>query len=161
MTPPSVVGPALHRRTDEGAVMDATGTDRRETGSCVLGLRIPLDATRSVTLALLRRSAAGLSSAIGGRLLEEALHGDCGGQGYTFYLDERRVTKGLAGNERAAVLAARLGYVDREWLADLRGDVLVLGCDGRLDDANVPQGVLEAASRAGLLRDQAAAGVDR
>lgn len=136
-------------------VMDVTGTDRRGNRSSVLGLRIPSDGTKSVTLIRLLPEAAELRKAIGGGLLEEALDGDCGGQGYTFYLDEHRIAKGLAGNERAAVLAARLGHVNREWFADLRGDVLVLGYDERLDEASVPQGVLEAAARAGMLREQA------
>lgn len=70
--------------------------------------------------------------------------------GYTFYLDEYRVEKGLAANERAAVLSARLGHATRAWLADLRGDVLVLGCDGRMDDADVPWLVVDAALRSGL-----------
>jgi hypothetical protein len=41
--------------------------------------------------------------------------------------------------------------VDRAWLADLRGDALVLGCDRRLDDTDVPGVVVAAACRAGLL----------
>jgi hypothetical protein len=65
-------------------------------------------------------------------------------------VDEHRVAKGLPRNERAAVLAARLGQVDRSVLADLLGDVLVLGCDGRLDDVNVSGCVVKAAARSGL-----------
>jgi hypothetical protein len=49
--------------------------------------------------------------------------------------------------------------VNRELLADLRGDVLVMGWDRRLDDSSIPRGVLEAASRAGLLVERA--GVER
>lgn len=125
-------------------------TGRGELGS-VLGLRIPADAGRPVVLSALRLSASVLSEAIGGGLLEDALVGEVGGSGYTFYLDERRVAKGLPGNERAAVLTARLGHVNRSWLADLRGDVLVLGCDGHLDDVSVPRFVVDAAVRSGLL----------
>jgi hypothetical protein len=84
-------------------------------------------------------------------LLKDALIGEVDGGGYTFYLDEHRVAKGLPPNGRAAVLAARLGHVNRAWLADLRGDVLVLGCDGRLDDVSVPRSVVEAAARSGLV----------
>jgi hypothetical protein len=117
----------------------------------VLGLRIPADAGRPVVLAVLRLTATDLSDAIGGGLLEDALTAEDGGSGYTFYVDEHRVAKGLRGNDRAAVLAARLGHVTRAWLADLRGDVLVLGCDGRLDDVSVPRFVVDAAVRSGLM----------
>jgi hypothetical protein len=117
----------------------------------VLGLRIPADAEGAVSLVVLRLTASELSDAIGGGLLEDALVGDVGGWGYTIYLDEHRVAKGLAPNGRAAVLAARLGHVNRAWLADLRGDVLVLGCDERLDDVSVPGCVVEAAALSGLV----------
>jgi hypothetical protein len=117
----------------------------------VLGLRVPADAGSSVSLAVLRLTASALSDAIGGGLLEDALIGEFGGAGYTFYVDELRVAKGLPRNGRAAVLAARLGHVTRAWLADLRGDVLVLGCDARLDDVSVPRVVVEAAARSGLV----------
>jgi hypothetical protein len=46
-------------------------------------------------------------------------------------------------------LAARLGQVDRAWLADLRGDAPVLGCDRRFDDTDVPEAVVAARGRAG------------
>ena len=125
----------------------------------VLALRIPADALGPVTLTVLRLTASELSDAIGGGPLEDALTADSGGVGYTFYVDEFRVAKGLPGNERAAVLAARLGHVTRAWLADLRGDVLVLGCDGRLDDVSVPRFVVDAAARSGLSVD--GVGADR
>lgn len=117
----------------------------------VLGLRIPADAGRPVTLAALRLTASVLSDAIGGGLLEDALTAEQDSGGYTFYVDEHRVAKGLPGNDRAAVLAARLGHMTRAWLADLRGDVLVLGADGRLDDVSVPRFVVDAAVRSGLM----------
>ena len=65
------------------------------------------------------------------------------------------MAKGLRGNDRAAVLSARLGHVTRAWLADLRGDVLVLGCDGRLEDVSVPLFVVDAAVRSGLFVEPA------
>jgi hypothetical protein len=116
----------------------------------VLGLVIPADRGEPVTLAVLGLTASRLSDAIGGGLLEDALCAVCDGSGYTFYLDEQRVAKGLPRNERAAVLSARLGHVGRAWLAGLCGDVLVLGCDERLDDADVPPSVVDAATRCGL-----------
>ncbi len=132
--------------------MTAAGGPSGGRAGCgsVLGLRIPTEESSPVTLALLRLRASELSDAIGGGLLEDALIGEAEGSGYTFYVDELRVAKGLPPNGRAALLAARLGHVTRAWLADLRGDVLVLGCDGRLDDVSVPRVVVEAATRSGL-----------
>jgi hypothetical protein len=58
------------------------------------------------------------------------------------------VAKGLPGNDRAAVLLARLGEVDRQRLAGLRGDALVVGIDVRGGDCDVPAGVLVVACQA-------------
>jgi hypothetical protein len=116
----------------------------------VLGLRIPADEKSPLSLAVLRLTASGLSAAVGGGLLEDALVGEAGGAGCRFYVDENRVARGLPRNDRAGVLAAHLGHVTRAWLANLRGDVLVLGCDGRLGDVSVPRSVVEAATRSGL-----------
>lgn len=43
-------------------------------------------------------------------------------------------------------------------MTDLRGDVLVLGRDGRLDDVNVPGRVVEAVARSGLVVELVGAG---
>jgi hypothetical protein len=134
------------------------GRDGRVARGSVLGLRIPADPGESVTLAVLPLTASALSDAIGGGLLENALTSESGGSGFTFYVDELRVAKGLRLNDRAAVLAARLGQVTRAWLADLRGDVLVLGCDGRLEDVSVPRFVVQAAQRSGLMVQGTGAG---
>jgi hypothetical protein len=116
----------------------------------VLGFRIPADAGGSVALTVLPLTASALSDPVGGGLLEDAPIGEAGGSGYTFYVDELRVARVLPRNDRAVVLAVRLGHVNRAWLADLRADVLVLGCDGRLDDVSVPRFVVGAAVRSGL-----------
>jgi hypothetical protein len=144
----TVIGPAAAEE----------GRDGRVTRGSVLGLRIPADPGEQVRLAALRLSASALSDAIGGGLLEDALTSESGGSGYTFYVDEFRVAKGLRPNDRAAVLAARLGHVNRSWLADLCGDVLVLGCDGRLEDVSVPLFVVDAAVRSGLFVEQTEGG---
>jgi len=107
----------------------------------VLGLQIPADAGRPVRF----DDAAATVPA-----LSEALTGRTDGSGYTFYLARHRVDRALPGNERAAVLAARLGHDTRAWLAGLRGDVLVLGCDGRRQHVSVPRPVVDAAARSGL-----------
>jgi hypothetical protein len=144
--------------TEVGPTAAGGPSDGRAGCGSVLGLRIPADAESPLALAVLRLTASALSDAIGGGLLEDALTAEGDGAGYTFYLDEHRVAKGLRPNGRAAVLAARLGHVNRAWLADLRGDVLVLGCDGRLDDVGVPRIVMEAAARSGLVVEPVGAG---
>ncbi|HET9656807.1 MAG TPA: hypothetical protein VFP72_15750 [Kineosporiaceae bacterium] len=121
-------------------------------------MRIPVDAGLPLLLMVLRLRAADLGAAIGGGLLEDAVTGERDGVGYTFYVDTHRVAKGLPGNDRAAVLSARLGHVTRAWLADLRGDVLVLGCDRHLEDVSVPRFVVDAAVRSGLLTQPSGAG---
>ena len=50
----------------------------------------------------------------------------------------------------ASEVVARLGHHTRTWLADLRGDVLVLGSDERRQDTSVPRPVVDAAARSGL-----------
>jgi hypothetical protein len=56
----------------------------------MLGLRIPTDADSLSSLGVLRLTASGLSDAIGGGLLEDALIGDVDGAGCTFTPDEYR-----------------------------------------------------------------------
>ena len=116
----------------------------------VLGLQIPADEGRPVRLTMMRPTASVLSEAIGGGLPTEALTGRVDGSGYMFYLDRHRVVRALPGNQRAAVLAARFGHVTRTWLAGLRGDVLVLGCDERRRHVSVPRPVVDAATQSGL-----------
>ncbi len=116
-------------------------------------LRVPADEVTPVGLVRVAASAAAFSDALGGRFLDDALDGCVDGAGYVVLLDEHRVAKGLPGNQRAAVLAARLGHVNRAWLADLRGDALVLGCGPGGSDVDVPGGVIDAARRSGLLHE--------
>lgn len=129
-----------------GGLVGVGGLRGREA---VLGLRVPAGDDESVALVVVKRSSVAFSDQIGGGVLEE-WHGVACGVGFTFYLDEHRVAKGLRLNDRAAVLSARLGEVDRGWLAGLRGDLLVLGCDEGRDDADVPAVLVDAAWRSGL-----------
>jgi SAM-dependent methyltransferase len=117
----------------------------------VLALRVPADDRAPVGLVRVAASAAAFSDAIGGGYLDDTLDGMVDGHSYVVLLDEHRVPKGLPGNQRAAVLAARLGHVNRAWLADLRGDVLIVGLGPGGTDEDVPGGVIEAAARSGLL----------
>jgi hypothetical protein len=66
--------------------------------------------------------------------------------------------KALPGNDRAAVLAARLGHTQRDLMAGLRGDVLVLGCRGLADDVSVPHEVVDAARQSALILAEPDAG---
>lgn len=95
--------------------------------------------------------SAALSDLIGGGLLDEALHATFDGHRYVVYLDEQRVELDLPVNDRAVVLSARLGVVDRTWMRDLRGDALILGADEHRNDDNVPRAVLDLARAAGVL----------
>jgi hypothetical protein len=117
----------------------------------VLVLRVPADDRMPVGLVRVAASAVTFSDAIGGGFLDEALDARADGREYVVLLDERRVPKGLPSNQRAAVLAARLGHVNRQWLADLRGDALIVGVGRSGSDADVPDGVIDAAARSGLL----------
>jgi hypothetical protein len=120
-------------------------------GRPVLVLRVPADHRAPVRLVQLAASAVTFSDAIGGGYLDEALDGVVDECPYVVVLDEHRVAKGLRANQRAAVLAARLGHVNRAWLADLRGDALIVGCGRGGADTDVPDGVIDAAARSGLL----------
>jgi hypothetical protein len=122
----------------------------------MLGLSVPAAAEEPVTLVRVKRTAAAVSELVGGGLLDEAGGATADGARFTVYTDEDRVAKGLRVNERAVlILSDPLGLVDRSQLAQLRGDVLVLGVDGRLDDTDVPDAVIAAAREAGWLQADA------
>lgn len=117
----------------------------------VVALRVPADPRKPVEVVAVSLSAVALSEQIGGGLLDDSCRGEVGGHGYTVYLDENRIAKGLPDNPRAAVLAARLGHVDRDRQAGLRGDVLLVGLDGHFQDVDVPPPVIAAALRSAVL----------
>ncbi len=112
---------------------------------------IPANPQERLLVTVMAATRSGISAAIGGGLVEDALTGRVDGAGYTFYADQNRVMKALPGNDRAAVLAARLGHPQRRLLAGLRGDVLVLGCRGLAEDVSVPRGVVDAARQSALI----------
>jgi hypothetical protein len=117
----------------------------------VHALLVPWDLRRACQVQELALTGVALSDAIGGGLLEEGLRGEIGAAAYSVYLDEDRVARGLPYNERAVLLSARLGKAGRRWLGSLRGNVLFLGSDERLDDTDVPAALLETARRSGLI----------
>jgi hypothetical protein len=124
----------------------------------VVGLVIPADPQARLLVTVMAATRSGIGAALGGGLVEDALTGQVGGAGYTFYADQNRVMKDLPGNDRAAVLAARLGHTHRGLMAGLRGDVLVLGCRGLAEDVSVPRAVVDAARRSALILTEPGAG---
>jgi hypothetical protein len=117
----------------------------------IVGLKVPADMDRPVALVAVTLTAAARSEVVGSLALDGAWDGRIGGTAFTFYLGEDRVLRDRPSNERAVVLSARLGNVDREWLAGLRGDALVVGQNAQFDDADVPVAVVVAAWQTGLL----------
>jgi hypothetical protein len=117
--------------------------------SPVLALAVPADGKQPVQVMLVASSSAAFSDAIGGGLLDDAVTGVCEGDPFEVYLDAERESKGLPANDRAAVLLARLGHAERNLLAGLRGDTLIVGLDARGGDADLPAGVLVAACQSG------------
>jgi hypothetical protein len=126
-----------------------------------VGLVIPANPQERLLVTVMTATRSQFSAAIGGCLVEDALSGQVGGAGYTFYADQNRVRKGLPGNDRAAVLAARLGHTQRGLMAGLRGDVLVLGCRGLTEDVSVPQDVVDAARQSALILTEPGRGAGR
>jgi hypothetical protein len=108
-----------------------------------------VDVGEPAAVVLVMPTAAALSHTVGGGLLDDGFVGSCEGGRYGVYLDAERVGKGLPLNDRAAVLSVRLGHADRQWLANLRGDALLVGVSGRGGDGDVPAGVLVAACLGG------------
>jgi hypothetical protein len=121
--------------------------------SFVLALAVPADGKRSVEVVLVASSSVAFSDVIGGGLVDDVVTGVCEGDLFEVYLDAEREAKGLPTNNRAAVLLTRLGHEERNLLAGLRGDVLVVGLDPRGSDADLPAGVLVAACQSGLRVD--------
>jgi hypothetical protein len=121
----------------------------------IRALRVPANADEPCTIVHLELTAAAISDAIGGGLLDDVRSG-AGERSVNLYLDEDRLRKGLPDNGRAAVLVARLGCVDRTFLAGLCGDVLVTGADGDGNDADLPPTVLVAAEQSGIRVGRAA-----
>lgn len=113
-------------------------------------LRVPADPGESLALLQVKDSSVAFSDMIGGGLLDDGTRGLVQGDLFVFCVDEQRVLRALPVNGRAVVLSARLGQVDRRWLAELCGDVLLVGLDRCGGDGNVPLGVVTAALRCDL-----------
>jgi len=121
------------------------------------GLLVPADERRACLLVALTGTAAAIGDLLGGGEPDAVLTGTSPFGAWTFYRSRpdrpERHRPGPSGddNPRAAALSARLGCEEREVLARMHGDILVLGRDGtgRWDE-DVPDAVLELAGRARL-----------
>jgi hypothetical protein len=105
-------------------------------------LLVPADPARQVGVITVACSAAGLSAAIGGHLIDDGAIGVLPG-GVEFALYPADCACDLPDNPRAAVLLARLWLEpDRSLMARLRGDVLVTGLRRGFTDTHVPDQVI-------------------
>lgn len=154
-TPPSGLNPGRSDATRAPRHPDATRAPAHRFADVLTGLLIPADPQCPCTVLVLRNSSPALSEAIGGGLIEDAYYGRICGQGYCLYLDDEREAKRLPENARAVLLAARLSWVDQIDRLRLRGDALLTGTARNGDDADVPEALLAAARRTGLLPDPA------
>lgn len=117
-------------------------------GICVL--LVPASARRDCRVLVVPPTAAGLSDALGGALLDDAVHATVNHLGYCVYLDEERVARSLPEHARAMVLATHLGWLERAWEVGLRGDVLLAGIDVDGNDTDVPLPLVLTARTAGV-----------
>lgn len=127
------------------------------TRAMVRALLVPADEHRHCTVVVVPETAAALSDAIGGGLLDEVYQGRTLDHWCCVYGDEERAAKRLPANDRARSLLAQLGWGGRIDARGLRGDLLFVGADSPSADTDVPEEVLRTAARAGLLAESVAA----
>jgi hypothetical protein len=124
---------------------------RRRPMDSIHAMLIPPDPDDPVCIFRVVNSAAALSEAMGGALLDDSVVGRlAGGSCYTMYLADELEPTGDP-NPRAVALAKALGHFDRQLLGRMNGLVLVTGlnpCCG--DDVDVPEEMFEVALRAGI-----------
>ena len=108
------------------------------------GLLIPADPDRVVTLSRVPDQIAEISEALGACLLDDVTVPLPDGGLVCVYRSEAYTHQ--PDNPRLAALLARLGVIDRQLQATLRGDALILGCTGTgaMIDLDVPAQVVAA-----------------
>jgi hypothetical protein len=120
----------------------------------VRALRVPADPAEACSVVEVALSGAAFSQQIGGGLLDEAHIDTAPDGGYTVYAALSRWPESgqrSAANERAVLLAARLGWAHLVDRAGLFGDVLLVGLTERGDDTDLPESILDVARRLGLI----------
>lgn len=117
----------------------------------IRALLIPADLDRECRILDLPLTAAALSDAIGGGLLDDAVSGVIDSARYCVYLDADRRSGHAQENPRAVRVAARLGWERLAEQIQLRGDILITGLDARGNDADLPLALAELAHHSGLL----------
>jgi hypothetical protein len=120
----------------------------------VRALRVPFDRAEVCSVVEVALSGAAFSQQIGGGLLDEAHIGTAPDGAYTVYAALSRWPESgqsPVANERAVLLAARLGWAHLVDRAGLFGDVLLVGLNERGDDTDLPESILDVARRLGLL----------
>jgi hypothetical protein len=118
---------------------------------CVRALIIPTDLTRPCQVTELALTAAALSDAIGGGLLDDILIDTFDGARHYVYADAERFTHRHPVNHRAVLLATCLGWLNLIDCFRLLGDILILGADSTGNDTDIHHPVIETAHRTGLL----------
>ncbi|MBI1759660.1 MAG: hypothetical protein HYR62_10645 [Actinobacteria bacterium] len=110
----------------------------------ILALRVPASADSPCRLLRLPPTAADLSDALGGALLDDVVHELGSGRRFRVYLDEGREARRLPVNRRAGALLGQPGGREPAGHALVRGDVLVTGVDGAGNDVDIPAELLPA-----------------
>lgn len=110
----------------------------------LFGLLVPADPHRACTLLMLRDSAAGISDALGGALLDECAVDGRPTHRCWLYLDDARRARDLPRNHRLERIAAALSW-PRDSSGDWLGPALITGRDLHWADRDVPSVVLAAA----------------
>jgi hypothetical protein len=137
----------MARRASDSSTRLRAAARPSQRSRSVLALRVPADESMQGEILDVIASAAALSDAIGGGLLEDAVYGRVDGQDYCVYLDEEREVKRLPGNRRAERLARLLGWSADDPAPTLLGDILITGVGPHGDDADVPDYVLGSPAR--------------
>jgi hypothetical protein len=110
----------------------------------LFALLVPAEADHRCSLLMVRDSAAGISDALGGALLDECALDGLPTHRCWVYLDIERRTRRLPPNRRLQQLAAALGW-PRSQSGDWLGPALITGRDLYWADLDVPSVVLTAA----------------
>jgi hypothetical protein len=116
----------------------------------LLGLLVPADPDRAVTLCRVPDLITAISDTLGAHLLDDVTVPLPDGDLICLYRSEDYAR--LPDNPRLATVLARLAVTDRQFQAALRGDALVLGITGigAVVDLDVPGHLVTTCVRCGI-----------